>query len=96
MVLLLSAIIGCQSYRSAIGIICHAPTTCEPCAQATDVYKRRDLLQEHIQGQLKNDKAIELLNSMTDMSASLRSQTLASEANRTGIKGCPLAIELKD
>ena len=95
-VLLFSFIVGCQSYRSAVGIICNAPTTCKPCSEAKDVYKRRDLLAQHIDGQLKNEKARELLNSMTDMSPSLRSQTLSSEAMRKGIKGCPLAVELKD
>ena len=95
-VIVLSAVIGCQSYRSAVGIICNAPTTCNPCKQTTDVYQRRDLLAQHIDGQLKNEKARELLNSMTDMSPSLRSQTLASEAKRKGLKGCPLATELKD
>lgn len=95
-ILVLSAIIGCQSYRSAVGIICHAPTTCKPCSQTTDVYKRRDLLAQHIDGQLTNEKARELLNSMTEMSPSLRSQTLEAEAKRKGIKGCPLATVLKD
>ena len=95
-VIVLSAIIGCQSYRSAVGIICNAPTTCKPCNKTTDVYQRRDLLAQHIDGQLKNDKARELLNSMTDMSPSLRSQTLAAEAKRKGLKGCLLAKELQD
>ena len=72
-VIILSAIIGCQSYRSAVGIICNAPTTCKPCKKTTDVYQRRDLLAQHIDGQLTNEKARELLNSMTDMSPSLRS-----------------------
>ena len=96
LMIILSALIGCQSYRSAVGIICHAPTTCAPCAKAPNVYQRRDLLQQHVNAQLKNEKARLLLNAMADMSPSLRSQTLASEAKRSGINGCPLAIELQD
>ena len=94
--LLFSLLIGCQSYRSAVGIICHAPTDCTSCRQTDDVSKRRELLANHVQGRVRNDQALQLLESFRTMSPSLRSQTLASEANRFGYETCPLATELKD
>jgi len=93
--IVLNLMFGCQSYRTAMGVICNAPTNCKKCTTSND-YERRSQLVAHIDSKLKNNKARKLLGSMPSMDEDQRTKILNEESRKLGMKSCPLATELQE
>ena len=90
---LLTCSLGCQSQKTAMEIICNAPTECTECKTAAPDM-RAMLMAKHVEKQLWNRQAIKLMESLAMASPKERNQILLAEAKKAGLEKCTLATQL--
>ncbi len=93
--LVLNFLFGCQSYRSAMGIICNAPASCQQCMQSSEE-QRMTMLARHIDQRLKNDEARQLLDDLSVRTPEERAKILEAESKKHGLNKCPIAAEMEE
>ena len=88
-------LLGCQSKRAAIQIICNAPTQCTQCLQAKDPAERQTLLVDHIRKNLRNREVIEQFDKIANPQSAPSTSSLADYIKSAGVESCPLTDPVK-
>jgi hypothetical protein len=84
---------ACQSHRTAMEIICNAPSDCLDCS-AADPATRVSHLATYISTHVTNPEAVDMFSSMAAMDPAERGPILRAAAAREGLTSCPWADEL--
>lgn len=84
-----------QSYSAGLQVICDAPNTCADC-MTTTAENRQILLAKHIEDQLWNSSATELLTALASADPQMKIEMLRQEAQANGIQTCAFADMLEN
>ena len=84
----LGFLMGCQSRRAALKVICDAPVSCTACMQAKPVQKQT-LLSRHIAQRLSNREVVEFYEQLAMASPSVRQSMLVDQLQGVGFDSCP-------
>ena len=85
--------LGCQSYESAIQLICEAPEQCTACKDLPPE-QRMTALGKHIDEQLRNGDGEKAWKTVRESDPRKREEALRALAELAGVARCPMADEL--
>lgn len=87
--LAIAGLTACQSYSSAIKVLCEAPQHV-PAGFSKDPSKRSVWMAGHIRKNLTNVDAIHFLGEIASMDDAERKRRFLEEAKKAGLHGCPM------